>query len=179
MGTGPWSQTLPGKSVPPNPRKNLGRIIDRLVRARRENILAQGGAEAAHEEFNNRARDILGKFCVSLLPHLACDSEAMKCNRKSNLGIAVSRVCKEQGVEISTALSLCILRELEGTGAVSVHGRVVELNGDKLTELCNESRTTRVSLMSSGGKDLETLEKFACERADKRKQRQKSREQGK
>eukprot|EP00927_Polykrikos_kofoidii_P018178 TRINITY_DN18377_c0_g1_i2.p1 TRINITY_DN18377_c0_g1~~TRINITY_DN18377_c0_g1_i2.p1 ORF type:complete len:507 (-),score=95.85 TRINITY_DN18377_c0_g1_i2:184-1626(-) len=184
---GPWStHASSNKSL----NSKLGRLLDKLSQARREQAIAGGGSVAELAERATEAKRVLSRLCDTLLPLLGADSEAKACRRRGPLVAAVTRVCGEHNVRINYSLSWLILLELESRGHVVVRGREVELaEGVSMAAASAPvpavSAETRPVASSSDGDgnafglsatDLSLLEQLSRESLERRNKRKKSRE---
>lgn len=174
---GPWSQSQQqGTASSKALNSKLGRLLDRLARARRQRAIASGGPAAERAERAVEGRRLLGQLCVGLAPLLGADAEARACRRRGPLVAAVTRLCGERGLRVSYALSWSILQELERIGLVHARGREVELTAPAASAGAGaESKDTELGALAA---KVGLLEELSREQLERKKKRQKSREQG-
>eukprot|EP00439_Symbiodinium_sp_Y106_P056538 s3163_g7.t3 len=165
---GPWLKSPSGRFGAANPRKGLGRLLDRLAVARKD---AKTEAKVAE------ASEVMQRFCSTLRPLLAASEEVARCRRRGRLASLVAAVCEQNGLQISSALSQAALQHFEGAGLLQSQGRDVSLqaadgNGE------DQDPAGNVPLKSLYT-DVPLLEVLAKKRMDRRRQRQQAREASK
>ncbi|OLP91854.1 Cytochrome c6 [Symbiodinium microadriaticum] len=158
---GPWLKSPSGRFGAANPRKGLGRLLDRLAVARKD---AQTEAKVAE------ASEVMQRFCSALLPLLRASEEVARCRRRGRLASLVAEVCEQSGLQISPALSQAALQHFEGAGLLQSRGRDVSLQAAE-----GEADVPLKSLYT----DVPFLEAVAKKRMDRRRQRQQAREAAK
>jgi len=164
-----WSSSSQGsKSRSKALNSRLGRIFDRLSRARREHATSKGGAAAQFAAKKEKGQRALENLTARVAKLLSADVEALACERRGPLLAAVTRVCCERGLSVSYALAWDILQELERNGAVRVNGREVKFVAEDAVQLADAQ-------LSCSASELELLEGLARERLDRRKKRQRDR----
>ncbi|CAE7399555.1 PETJ [Symbiodinium natans] len=155
---GPWMKSPSGRFGMANPRKGLGRVLDRLSAARKDKN-AQAEAKVAE------AAEVMQRFCASLLPLLNASEEVARCRRRGRLAALVATVCQQNGLEISPALAQAVLQHFEGAGLLHSKGRDISLQ-----TVDGEGAVALRSLYT----DVPLLEAMAKKRMDRRRQRQQA-----
>merc|ERR1711907_436898 len=104
-------------------------------------------------------------------------AKAIASRRRGILCEAVVRVCGENALTVSTALSWVVVGELEKLGIVRSQGRELEFDKNAAEAMSPRHRPGRNTLQAFES-ELHALEAVAQERLDRRKKRQKAREKG-
>ncbi|CAK9066732.1 unnamed protein product [Durusdinium trenchii] len=118
---GPWQKAPPGRFGALNPRKSLGRLLERLAPLRREekDLAKEGTAEVFQA---------MERLSQSLLPALQRMADGSRGQRRGQMASLVTRVSQENGLSISSALAQALLQQMETQGLLQMKGRDVMLS---------------------------------------------------
>ncbi|CAJ1336813.1 unnamed protein product [Effrenium voratum] len=158
---GPWQKAPPGRFGALNPRKGLGRLLERLAALRKPK---DEEAEAKQAEVH----EAMQRLCQALQPAMAASAG---CRRRAQFAEVITGECQKSGLAVSNSLAQALLQHMENENLLQVKGREVTLAMRR-----DEGKALSLKSLAT---DLPLLEAFAKKRLDRRRQRRQARETAK